>query len=471
MSSKNSNLKDRLGEALYNQILHVLVEIAELFGLLSYKIIATDGTLFHSNSRYKGCTHFCPECKFIEFKGVIGNVRHRVLYRLQNPEKIVPGKDIRIKLPCPSPNFPDDVQQPKVEVLTLTLDEADPEEPSIFNRIFGLEKELHHAGLDLDVKRGVITKISMGESSSTDSFFFKCPKLPSDREARIGVRQDPQNPNRKQKIFGFNAVIDTSIEVELGLELPVACSTLAGNALEGKHYILNREQLLHYHGKTSKIDLADAKYDEHDNYAFSRSHGAIPMIDYDPRNKSVTAAALKERVYDRNGCPYAPCGVLTRPNGFDFNCQRASFSCRRQYVSSSNPKIVEYAESCPYWINYHGFTRHMSVIQFPRLITEVIRGTDRYQKLKALRSAAERTNASAKEDFFILSKPKVRGLKHAGILSRIAVIIVLLKRVAAFIVKVTLSLREKIENNKSPPDYLVPGPSVPNFILNLVQRE
>jgi hypothetical protein len=113
----------------------------------------------------------------------------------------------------------------------------------------------------------------------------------------------------------------------------------------------------------------------------------------------------------------------------------------------------------------------MSVIQFPRLITEVIRGTDRYQKLKALRSAAERTNASAKDDFCILSKPRVRGLKHAGILSQIAVIIVLLKRVAAFIVKVTLSLREKIENNKSPPDYLVPGPSVPNFILNLVQRE
>jgi len=170
---------------------------------------------------------------------------------------------------------PDDIQRPKVEVLTLSLDEADPEKPSVFNQIFGLENELHHAGLDLNVKRGVIAKISMGESSSSDSFFFKCPKLPSDREARIGVRRDPQNPNRKQKIFGFNAVIDTSIEMEFGLELPVACSTLAGNAQEGKHYILNREQVLHYHGKTSRIDLADAKYDEHDNYAFSRSHGAI----------------------------------------------------------------------------------------------------------------------------------------------------------------------------------------------------
>jgi hypothetical protein len=466
-----TNLKDRLGENLYNQILHVLVEIAELFGFLSYQIIATDGTLFPSNSRYKGCTYFCPECEFIEFKGVIENIRHRLLYRLQNPEKIVPGKDIRIKLPCPSPHFPDDIPRPKVEILTLSLNGADPDEPSIFNRIFGLENELQQAGLDLNVKRGVITKISMGESRFTDSFFFKCPKLPSDREARIGVRRDPQNPNRKQKIFGFNAVIDTSVEMDLGLELPVACTTLAGNAHEGKHYIINREQILEYHGKTSKIDLADAKYDEHDNYAFSRFHGAIPIIDYNPRSENVTAVALKERGYDRNGWPYAPCGVLTRPNGFDFNCQRASFSCRRQCVDSKDPKIVEYIDRCPHWINYHGFTKHMSIHDFPRLITEVIRGTDRHQKLKALRSAAERTNATAKEDFSILSKPKIRGLKRAGVLSQMAVIVVLLKRTACFIIKITLALRKNLQDNKSPPKFFVPGPSVPKFIFNLVQRE
>ena len=118
-----------------------------------------------------------------------------------------------------------------------------------------------------------------------------------------------------------------------------------------------------------------------------------------------------------------------------------------------------------------GFTRHMSVYEFPRLITEVIRGTDRHQKLKALRSAAERTNATAKEDFSILSKPKIRGLEHAGILSQMAVIIVLLKRVSCFIIKVTLALRRKNQDNKSPPKFFVPGPSVPKFILNLVQRE
>jgi hypothetical protein len=111
-----TKFKDRLGDKLYNQIFHGLVEIAELLGLLSYKIIATDGTLFPANARYKGCTYFCNKCRFIEFKGIIENVRQRVLYRLNNPEKIVPGKEIRIRVECPSSSFPTDVKRPKVEV-------------------------------------------------------------------------------------------------------------------------------------------------------------------------------------------------------------------------------------------------------------------------------------------------------------------------------------------------------------------
>jgi hypothetical protein len=467
-----TNLKDRLGEELYNQIFHVLVEVAELLGFLTYKILATDGTLFPTNARYRGCTYFYPECEFIEFKGIIENVRRRVLYRLNNPEKIVPGKEIRIRVECPSPNFPPDVQRPKVEVLTLSLEEANPEKPSIFNQIFGLKEKLQNASLDLVAKRGVLTKIVTGDNTESDSFFFRCPKLPSDMDARIGVRRNPQNPNKKQKIFGFDAIIDTSIELTLGIELPVACTTISGNAEEGRHYVTNKKQILEHHGETSKIDIGDGKYDELHNYEFSRANGAIPIIYYNPRNENLTTAALKERGYDQNGWPYAPCGILTRPNGFDFNCQRASFSCRRQCLSSKDPRIIEYAQDCPHWINYHGFTKHMSLRQFPRLITEVIRGTYRYRKLKALRSASERMNSSAKDDFCILTKPKIRGLKSAGVVAQIAVIVVLIKRIARFIVKVTLAFRQKIQNNKSPPQRIfIPGPKVPTFIHNLIQRE
>jgi hypothetical protein len=462
-----SNFKERLGEELYNRIFHVLVQIVQMLGFLSYKILATDGTLFPSNSRYKGCTHFCKACEFIEFKGIIDNVRRRIIYRLQDPARIIPGKEIRIKVECPSSRFPPDQQKPKVELLTLALQEADPESPSIFNRIFGLEDELRKASLDIVVKRGVFTKIVL--NGPVDAFFFRCPKLPSDLDAKIGVRRNPQNPSKKQKIFGFNAVIDTSIELDLGIELPVACTTVAGNALEGRQFIINKEQILHHHGQHAKIHLADAKYDEHDNYRYSRSQGAIPLIEYNPRSEKLTAPALRERGYDRNGWPYAPCGILTKPNGFDFNSQRASFSCRRQCIDSKDPKVTEFSQTCPHWINYHGFTKHMSLVQFPRLITEVLRGTERHQKLKTLRSASERTNSSAKEDFCILTKPKIRSLSRAGILSQMAAIVVLLKRVAAFIVNVTLALRKDPTHHSSPP--YVQGPEVPPFIMRILQRE
>ena len=195
------------------------MEIAELLGFLSYKILATDGTLFPTNARYKGCTYFCNQCESIEFKGIIEHVRQRILYRLNNPEKIVPGKEIRVKIECPSDNFPEDVQRPRVEVLTLSLVENNPEKPSIFNQIFLLKNELERANLDLIVKRGMFTRFVMGEDIKSDAFFFRCPKLPFDMDARIGVRRNPQNPNKKQKIFGFNAIIDTSIELSLGIEL------------------------------------------------------------------------------------------------------------------------------------------------------------------------------------------------------------------------------------------------------------
>jgi hypothetical protein len=467
-----THFKDRLGEDLYNKIFHTLVEIVDQLGFLSFNILTTDGTLFPTNARYKGCTYFCDQCESIEFKGIIDNVRQRILHRLADPSRIIPGKGIRIKADCPSARFPSDIPKPKVEVLTLCLQQADPEKPGIFNQIFGLQDQLQKEGLDLIVKRGVITRIDIKDSTASDSFFFRCPKLPADMDARIGVRRKPKNPNRKEKIFGFNAIIDTSIELDLGLELPVACSTIPGNAEEGKYFIINKEQVQTHHEKLSKIDLADAKYDEHNNYNFSRDQGAIPIIDYNPRNENLTQSALKERGYDRNGWPYAPCGLLTRPNGFDFNSKRASFSCRRQCLNSTNPIITRFAEDCPHWINYHGFTKHMSIKEFPRLITEVIRGTDRHQKLKALRSASERTNSTAKEEFEILSKPKIRGLKYASILSQIAVIIILLKRISRFIVKVTLHLRGKKSAHNGPPRYhFIPGPKVPAYILNLIQRE
>jgi hypothetical protein len=461
-----THLKDRLGEERYHQIFQVLVEITQLLGLLTFSILSTDGTLFPSYSRYKGCTYFCDECHSIEFKGLIENVRRRILYKLKDPQRITLGREIKVRVDCPSNRFPEDVQKPKVELMTLSLKVADPEERNPFSKIFGVEEELQSQGLDVAIKRINFHSISL---DPIDSFFFRCPKLPSDTEARIGVRRNPKNPDKVEKVFGYNAIMTTSIELSLGLELPAGCLTISGNAEEGNQFIPLKEQLSKHHPNT-KIDVADAKYDELHNYQFARATASIPLIDYNVRNEDVSLEGLKRRGYDRNGWPFAPCGVLCRPNGFDFSFQRATFTCQRQCVFSNEPRLKEYSQSCPYFINYHGFIKHMSVKQHPRLITEVIRGTPRYQKLRALRPASERLNSTAKDDLKILNKPRVRGLKRAAILAQLTVMVILLKRLAQFIIKVTLTVRK--ERIKNPYGFIViRGPKVPKFILNLVQRE
>jgi len=76
-------------------------------------------------------------------------------------------------------------------------------------------------------------------------------------DARIGVRRNPQNPDKKEKIFGYNLVLSTSVELELKLELPVAATNIAGNAEEGSQIIVNKEQLDQHHEADVKIDIAD----------------------------------------------------------------------------------------------------------------------------------------------------------------------------------------------------------------------
>ena len=461
-----THLKGRLGETLYTEIAQVLVEIVRLLGLLSFSILSTDGTLFPSYSRYKGCTYFCDECHSIEFKGLIENIRRRILYKLKDPQRITLGREIKVRVDCPSNRFPEDVQKPKVELMTLSLKVADPEERNPFSKIFGVEEELQSQGLDVAIKRINFHSISL---NPIDSFFFRCPKLPSDTEARIGVRRNPKNPDKVEKIFGYNAIITTDIELFLGLELPVGCLTISGNAEEGNQFIPLKKQLSRHQPHT-KIDLADAKYDELHNYQYARATGSIPLIDYNARNEDVSIEGLKRRGFDRNGWPFAPCGVLCRANGFDPKFQRATFTCQRQCVFSDEPRLKEYSQSCPYFINYHGFIKHMSIKQHPRLVTEIIRGTPHYQKLRSLRPASERINSTAKEHLNILLKPRLRGLKRSAILGQLTLMTILLKRVAQFIIKVTLAVRK--ERIKNPYGFvIIRGPKVPKFILNLVQRE
>ena len=319
-----SNFRARVGAFRYNEIFHVLVDIFHQLEMITFNILAHDGTLYPTWARYKGCTYFCNQCSCITVKDVIDKVKNRILYRLNNMAEKNLGAEVRVYAPCPSDRFPEDVKKPKIELFAFKLAFSDAEltdEQRNTAILFNVDEELERQQLCINTLRSNVTGISLKEGSIT----ICCPKLPKDTDARIGVRRDPQNSDKKQKIFGYNLVLTTSVELQLKIELPVALTNISGNAEEGSQIIANKQQLSSHHPCEVKVDIADSKYDIIANYDYIRATGSIPIIDYNPRNEKLSKHDIVARGYDQNGYPFAPCGLLCRPNGFDKKHQRLTF--------------------------------------------------------------------------------------------------------------------------------------------------
>ena len=155
--------------------------------------------------------------------------------------------------------------------MTLSLKIADPEQPKPFNKILGVDEPLKSHGLDVSVRNINFHCIRLDQ---IDSFFFRCPKLPSDTEGGIRVRRNPKNLNKVENIFGFNAITKTSIELSFVIELPVSSLSISGNAEEGNQFVPLKEQISKHHPNT-KGDLADAKYGQLHNCGYIRTTGSI----------------------------------------------------------------------------------------------------------------------------------------------------------------------------------------------------
>jgi hypothetical protein len=279
-----SNFRARLGESHYRAIFHVLVDIFRRLQMITFNILAHDGTLYPTWARYKGCTYFCHDCKSITVKDIRKKVKNRILSRLNKIDENNLGSEIRVYTSCPSERFPEknrkgkEIKRPKVELFACKLVFSDgdiPLEQRNTAILFGVNEELEKQDLCIKTLRTNVTHVNAVEDSVT----IRCPKLPRDMDARIGVRRNPQNPDKKEKIFGYNLVLSTSVELELKLELPVAATNIAGNAEEGSQIIVNKEQLQQHHEAHVKIDIADAKYDIIKNYQYIREKGSIPIIE------------------------------------------------------------------------------------------------------------------------------------------------------------------------------------------------
>jgi len=470
-----SNFRARLGEKLYNEIFHILVDIFHKLEMITFKILAHDGTLYPTWARYKGCAYFCDQCAAITVEDVIGKVRNRILYRLNNLAENNLGSEARVYTECPSDRFPEDVKKPKIELFSFRLAFSDGEltdEQKNAAILFGVDEELTKQHLCIQTIRSNVFNINPDDGSVT----IRCPRLPKDTDARIGVRRDPKNPDRKQKIFGYNAVLSTSVEIHLGIELPVAMTNIAGNAEEGSQIITNKEQVHKHHACQVKIDIADAKYDIINNYSYIRGKGSTPIIDYNPRNENLSKETLRNRGYDQKGWPFAPCGLLTRPNGFDQRHQRLTFCCFKQCLKLKY-KALEVLQSrydiaqCSHIKNQTGYTKHMYVKEHPRLVNEIPRGTKRFQALKNLRSASERSNSTMKEDLKILDKPRVLKGSRANSLAQMAAIVLLVKRAFSFIIRITHQFRKLYKTNEPVIKEKLRPPFIPKSIRNVIQLE
>ncbi len=470
-----SIFRARLGENLYNEIFHVLVYIFHQLEMITFKILAHDGTLYPSWARYKGCTYFCDQCAAITVGNVINKVRNRILYRLNNLSNNNLGSEIRVYTDCPSERFPKEIKKPKIKLFAFRLAFADGEPAEEMKNtaiLFGVEEELNRQQLCINTIRSNVTNINFNDGSMT----ICCPKLPKDTDARIGVRRNPKNPNKIEKIFGYNLVLSTSVELHLKIELPVAVTNIAGNAEEGSQIIVNDDQIDAHHRCRVNIDIADAKYDITKNYDYIRAKGSIPIIDYNRRRENLSRQALIKRGYDEKGWPFAPCELLCRPNGFDKKCNRLTFCCFKQCLNLRAAALKYVQEKyniamCPHMQNRTGFNRHMYVKEHPRLINEIPRGSKRYNLIKKIRSASERANSTMKEDLKILEKPRVLNNSRANILAQMAGIALLLNRAFKFIVRLTILFRKlHLTNDPNIKEKLKP-PSISKSIMNLIQLE
>jgi len=113
----------------------------------------------------------------------------------------------------------------------------------------------------------------------------------------------------------------------------------------------------------------------------------------------------------------------------------------------------------------------MYVKEHPRLINEIPRGSKRYNTFKRMRSASERSNSTIKEDLKILVKPRVLKGSRANILAQMAAIVLLLKRVFSFIVRITNQIRKLLHTNDPAIKEKLKPPSIPKSIQNIVQLE
>jgi len=85
-----TNFKKRIRPEKFDNIFHLLVEIAKRVGLVSGKILSYEETLFPTFTNYRGCNYASEKYKSIPLKeDFLKSLRYRIIDLLNHPSKIV----------------------------------------------------------------------------------------------------------------------------------------------------------------------------------------------------------------------------------------------------------------------------------------------------------------------------------------------------------------------------------------------
>jgi len=459
------NFRNRLGEEKFKNVLNFLVQLLAMVGFISGKVLCTDGTLLKAFARYKGCNYMNECCKCLSCPvSIVDNINSSIKGAVDEIEKKDKKSSIAvIKMQCPR----DEIIQKLIAMVKKKDKDALIEDIAAFSiiklhvikgKVSELEAHRNYLcsifGDNLKVPQGYsLEVISCAiRTNENEELIFECPRACKDINARTGYRRSKENPNKKEKVFGYKAVIITSIEAEFNLEVPVAVITGSGNISEAETFIKLHQQLKTHVSFKTEYQVLDSGYDYEYVYSYIRDGNGKPIIDYNKRREKQDENSMKKRGYNQNGYPYAPCGRVCKPNGFDSSRNAIKNTCNKQCLKCKGEGNLT---ECDYRKNTCGYTKWMTIKELPRLILEVPRGTKKYKKIKALRSSSERTNSYGKE-WTGMSNLRLWGLKAYAVRIALCCIVILLKKVINLILKATIentnpALAEKLYGRKARP--------------------
>jgi len=435
------NFRKRIGEERFQSILGLLVELFKIVGIITAKVVCTDGTLIESFANFRGCNYMDKCCKCLEcppemFQGINDRIKEACSLIDKEDKR---SKIVTISMQCPRPEV---IEKMKIALKNKgkKLLEKDIGIFSVLkikvnrNPAKGAENNVKYLksllDIDIVVPQGygievISSAVTLGDKGNLE---YSCPKACKDIEARTGYRRNRHNPNKLEPVFGYKAVIMTSVEVELDLEIPIMAWSGPGNINEAKTFIKLDKKHKEYSAFKTKYHIMDSGYDYEYVYTHVREEGAVPIIDYNFRNEKLTKEALKKRGYDELGRPYAPCGKACSPNGYDSKKKSVKHICEKRENE---------CESCEHYNKKHGYTKDMPIKNNPRLIIEVPRCSKRYKQIKNIRASSERTNSYAKQ-WSGLNNLRLIGTASHAVRVVLVCIVMMLKKIIEFIKKMTL---------------------------------